>query len=43
MMNVRNNFLKKPIPIIFGVKSYKLKKKEKNFFRRIKPFRIYSF
>ena len=25
-MNVRNNFLKKPIPIIFGVKSFKLKK-----------------
>ena len=30
-MNVRNNFLKKPIPIIFGVKSFELNKKEKDF------------
>ena len=28
-MNVKNNFLKKPIPVIFGVKSFELNKKEK--------------
>ena len=43
MMNVRNNFLKKPIPIIFGVKSYKLKKKEKNFFQESNPLGFILF
>jgi beta-N-acetylhexosaminidase len=42
-MNVRNNFLKKPIPIIFGVKSYKLKKKEKNFFQESNPLGFILF
>jgi len=42
-MNVRNNFLKKPIPIIFGVKSYKLKKKEKIFFRKSNPLGFILF
>ena len=42
-MNVRNNSLKKPIPIIFGVKSYKLKKKEKNFFRKSNPLGFILF
>ena len=42
-MNVRNNFLKKPIPIIFGVKSYKLKKKEKSFFRKSNPLGFILF
>ena len=42
-MNVRNNFLKKPIPIIFGVKSYKLKKKEKNFFQKSNPLGFILF
>ena len=42
-MNVRNNFLQKPIPIIFGVKSYKLKKKEKNFFQESNPLGFILF
>ena len=42
-MNVRNNFLKKPIPIVFGVKSYKLKKKEKSFFRKSNPLGFILF
>ena len=42
-MNVRNNSLKKPIPIIFGVKSYKLKKKEKNFFQESNPLGFILF
>ena len=42
-MNVRNNFLKKPIPIIFGVKSYKLKQKEKNFFQESNPLGFILF
>ena len=42
-MNVRNNFLKKPIPIVFGVKSYKLKKKEKNFFQESNPLGFILF
>ena len=42
-MNVRNNFLQKPIPIIFGVKSYKLKKKEKSFFRKSNPLGFILF
>ena len=42
-MNVRNNFLLKPIPIIFGVKSYKLKKKEKSFFRKSNPLGFILF
>jgi len=42
-MNARNNSLKKPIPIIFGVKSYKLKKKEKNFFQESNPLGFILF
>ena len=42
-MNARNNSLKKPIPIIFGVKSYKLKKKEKSFFRKSNPLGFILF
>ena len=42
-MNVRKIFLKKPIPIIFGVKSYKLKKKEKNFFQESNPLGFILF
>ena len=42
-MNVRNNFLQKPIPIVFGVKSYKLKKKEKSFFRKSNPLGFILF
>ena len=42
-MNVRKIFLKKPIPIIFGVKSYKLKKKEKSFFRKSNPLGFILF
>ena len=42
-MNVRKIFLQKPIPIIFGVKSYKLKKKEKNFFQESNPLGFILF
>ena len=43
MMNVKNNFSKKPIPVIFGVKSLKLNKKEKNFFQESNPLGFILF
>ena len=43
MMNVKNNFLKKPIPVIFGVKSYKLNKNEKKFFQKSNPLGFILF
>ena len=43
MMNVKNNFSKKPIPVIFGVKSYKLNKKEKKFFQNSNPLGFILF
>ena len=43
MMNVKNNFSKKPIPVIFGVKSFKLNKKEKNFFQESNPLGFILF
>ena len=43
-MNVRNNFSKKkPIPVIFGVKSCKLNKKEKKFFQKSNPLGFILF
>ena len=42
-MNVKNNFSKKPIPVIFGVKSFKLNKKEKNFFQESNPLGFILF
>ena len=43
MMNVKNNFSKKPIPVIFGVKSLKLNKKEKKFFQESNPLGFILF
>ena len=43
MMNVKNNFSKRPIPVIFGVKSYKLQKKEKIFFEKSNPLGFILF
>ena len=43
MMNVKNNLSKKPIPVIFGVKSYKLQKKEKIFFEKSNPLGFILF
>ena len=42
-MNVKNNFLKKPIPVIFGVKSFELNKKEKDFFQESNPLGFILF
>ena len=42
-MNVKNNFLKKPMPVIFGVKSFKLNKKEKDFFQESNPLGFILF
>ena len=42
-MNVKNNFPKKPIPVIFGLKSYKLNKKEKEFFQKTNPLGFILF
>ena len=43
MMNVRNNILKKPIPVVFGVKSHKLKNKEKEFYKKSNPLGFILF
>ena len=42
-MNVKNNILKKPIPVIFGVKSFELNKKEKDFFQESNPLGFILF
>ena len=43
MMSVKNNILKKPIPVIFGVKSYKLNNKEKEFYKKSNPLGFILF
>ena len=43
MMNAKNNTLKKPIPVIFGVKSYKLNNKEKEFYKESNPLGFILF
>ena len=42
-MNVKNNLSKKPIPVVFGVKSFKLNKKEKKFFEESNPLGFILF
>ena len=43
MMNVKKKFLKKPIPVIFGIKGYKLNKKEEKFFKKSNPLGFILF
>ena len=42
-MNVNNIFLKKPIPVIFGIKGIKLNKQEKVFFKKSNPLGFILF
>ena len=43
MMNVKKNLSQKPIPVIFGVKSVELNKKEKIFFQESNPLGFILF
>ena len=43
MMSVKNNILKKPIPVVFGVKSHKLNNKEKEFYKKSNPLGFILF
>ena len=42
-MNARNNILKKPIPVVFGLKNHKLNNKEKEFFKKSNPLGFILF
>ena len=42
-MNVRKKILRKPLPVIFGIKGYKLNDREKIFFKKTNPLGFIFF
>ena len=42
-MNVKKKILRKPLPVIFGIKGYKLNDREKIFFKKTNPLGFIFF